>query len=182
MNNNNLPIKFIKNMYKETAVYPKTMYLEWAPFADDMEGPRDVETEFHKKDPLTYIKHKDKDLWLYDIEGKLKWAPLHCDKKGFTFKQPQPFWVEYLKEPTFFLYKIIGFGKTKKKYLSYKETDKGFQLVWKDYIYDARIFSFEPGWNQGYLKERYSNQALAESVRYKYGWIDKDKKQTTQKQ
>jgi hypothetical protein len=88
-----------------------------------------------------YSRHGN-ELWLYEDNNKFVFKKLEYLKNGFSYRQPLLLYTEYLKEPTFILYKNIGFGITKKLFLIYQEKNNFIYLGWTDDIKKATVFSY----------------------------------------
>lgn len=144
-----LSIEFYRDFEKEFFDVPQNAYLNYEPWNFKQKFGTFPEVNFSKKDPTVLIMHKDskekgmdKELWLHEDNNKFTFRKLEQIKNGFDTQPPLILWVEYLKEPTFLLYKIEGIGITKKKYLSYAEVNGYIYMKWNDNMNDASIFSY----------------------------------------
>jgi|AntRauTorckE6833_2_1112554.scaffolds.fasta_scaffold05893_1 hypothetical protein len=147
------PLIFVRDLKKEYFEIPNTVYFPFSPVQKSNKGGKYLEINFRKKDSICYIKHKTKNLWLYYKNGKAIFKPLHCKKTGFYYEQPTVCWIQYLKEPTFMIYKPIGYGKKEVHYLVYNETDKTFNIRWSKFINEGTVFSFNKVIWSTYLSE-----------------------------
>lgn len=152
ININNLSITLMRDYKKEFFNIPQSCYLNFSPIAEP-----NVYTYktilLNKKDPLCYIKHKTKDLWVYEEnDGKLVFKQIHVNNRSLCtdvtnkcstmMEQPKVFWIEYVEEPVFVLYKTFGPGVEKVAYLEYVEINNSIYMHWVyDFTY-ATKFSF----------------------------------------
>jgi len=123
MDVNKLSVLFLRDYRREHFDVPVNAYLNYTPInVINKEGLYPV-TEFARYDAVTLIKHKYKELWVYeDVKGNLFMAPLKCNENGFAELVPVQFYVEYLDEPSFVLYKQPKFGSGLKfRFLKYVE-------------------------------------------------------------
>ncbi len=150
-----LPILLLKDYRQEYFTLPKSQGSNFAPVIniDTYSFPA---VSLIKKDPLCYIKHKTKDLWLYENkDGSLEFKHLQRDYEGFaTFKQPTFFFIDYLEEPTFILYRPVKYGVN---YFLFLVCDLGpgnnMDLYWADKAqYATRFFYNIIEWRE-YLTE-----------------------------
>lgn len=160
MDVDNLSIEFVKSLEREDDSLPRTVYLNYAPFGPNNPNdqsypnrPEYVKAEFRKRDTVAYIKHKTKNLWLYERGGRPIFMPLHCKKYGFYYELPVLCWIEYLREPTFIVYKPVGYGLDRSKYLVYNEEGGKIKLKWVDDLLRATIFNFNPIRRDEYLSQ-----------------------------
>jgi hypothetical protein len=152
-----LGIVFYRDFEVEYFDTPKNAYISFAPFDLKQKYGTYPKTSFRKKDPMTFIVHKDSvdknlkrikegiELFLHEDKetSNFVFRKVRCKINGFDHKQPLLLWVEYLREPTFILYKIKGFGTTKKSYFVYKEFDDRIFMQWTDKIRNATVFSHD---------------------------------------
>ena len=143
MNIDKLSISFFRDFEKEYFITSKAAYLDYSPWDFKREVGTYQIAMFHRKDPMCIIKLKNTDLWLYEINNKFKFTKLKCIKNGFDHEPPIILWIEYLKEPTFLLYKIVGFGIPKKYFLKYIEKDGYIYMKWDEDILKCTIFSYD---------------------------------------
>ena len=150
MNADKLKIEFVRDYEKEYFIAPKTNYLNYYPWDTQYEEGVYPRVMFSKKEPMCIIKQKNKDLWLYNNINKFYFGKLKCIKNGFDILPPQLFWIEYIKDNTFILYKTVKFGITDKYYLVYRETGDKIYMNWTTNIRDATIFSTQNDvrWNE----------------------------------
>jgi hypothetical protein len=140
-------IDLVRDVHKEYVKLPISKYLDHAPITygpkieDD--GGKYLHISLRKKDNLCYIKVKGLDLWLYNIKGKPIFLPLHIKNDQFTFNQPVVCWIEYLREPTFIIYRSLGYGVGKSEYLIHKKVGKKMILSWTPILVDATIFFYD---------------------------------------
>ena len=141
-----LAIVFYRDFEREYFDVSKNSYLDYSPW--DLKQRYGVfpEVNFSKKDPTCMIVQKNspegKELWLYEKNNKFVFQELECIKDGFDTKPPLILWTEYLKEPTFLLYKTEKFGITTKDFLVYKEFNGYIYMGWTQDIKQATPFSY----------------------------------------
>ncbi len=144
-----LAITFYRDFEREYFDVPKNSYLNYSPW--DLKQKYGVfpSVNFSKKDPTAMIVHKNskegRELWLYEKDGNFKFQELECKKNGFDHNPPLLLYTEYIKEPTFMLYKSVGFGVTTKYFLVYAEKDNHIYLGWTKDIKKATVFSYSTG-------------------------------------
>lgn len=112
----------VRDYVPDRLTLPKTMGLPFAPFAEEDKYIYKT-IDLTNSEPLTYLKHRYKDLWLYVENNKPVFKHLQRNYNGFTdYKPPTFFWIEYLEFPSFVLYLQPEFGSSKKiYYLIYTE-------------------------------------------------------------
>ena len=133
-----IKIEFKKHYKKESLDISPSVYYNFYPVVAPYKKIY-KNVEFTRKDALGYIKLRGWDYFLYDNE----FQKVHCDEKGFTHKQPQLVWIQYLREPTFVVYKTIGYANVIMEFLVYKEIDDTIKINWSQNINDATVFHFE---------------------------------------
>lgn len=104
-----------------------------------------------KKDPVTYVKLKDENLWLYENkDGTLRFNHLERFYTGFVpYKNPQVFWLNYIYEQTFIMYKPTGNTVASTKYVYYNDDNGTIVFKWVDNAYEATFFYFgEMEWEE----------------------------------
>jgi len=155
-----LGVVFYRDFEKEYFEAPKNAYLNYEPWDIKQKVGTFPKVHFNRKDPTCMMVYKNgpeklnptegKELWLYEKNNKFVFQELECIKNGFDTKPPLIFWVEYLKEPTFILYKTVGFGITQKFFLVYKETNGYIYMGWTQDIKQATPFSYstDVDWNE----------------------------------
>ncbi len=161
MDVNKVSVVFLRDYKREHFDVPVNAYLDYTPInVINKEGVYPV-TEFSRYDAVTLIKHKYKELWAYeDRKGNLIMVPLSCNGDGFAPFTPVQFYVEYLDEPSFVLYKQPKFGSGLKfKFLKYEErpplvtsNNKGNIIVmsWVDDVKKATPFFHDKiEWSEG---------------------------------
>ncbi len=113
-----------------------------------------VPTNFNQVDFGTFINLKNKDLWLYDtIDHHLYFTtnsiPLGTLRRPEQVsRQPALFYVLYSgplsRDPTFVLYKHVGFGNQELLYLVYAEKNGQPYAKWTQDPFEATIFRYNP--------------------------------------
>jgi hypothetical protein len=143
MNIDKLSIILTRDFKKEYIEFENN-YLKYAPLNKDAEEGHGIyrEIDMIKRDNQCYIKHKYKNLWLYDIEGKAVFLPLHKRKGDFTNRQPTVCWIEYTYTPMFIIYKPTKYGGNNVFLLNYLEKDGKIIVSWKDHISKATMFRY----------------------------------------
>jgi hypothetical protein len=116
-----ISIILVRDYAPDRLTLSKSMPLPFSPFIEqDAYSYKTI--DLTKSEPLTYIKHRYKDLWLYIENGKPIFKPLQRDWSGFTtYKPPTYFWIDYLEFPSFILYQQPIYGDKNIKYLIYSE-------------------------------------------------------------
>jgi hypothetical protein len=120
---NQVSIVLMRDYEKEFFDLPKNMYSDYAPVIE-LNTHRYKSILLEKKDPICYIKHKNKDLWVYEDKNKggFIFKPLQKDTVSFgKYIPPTVFYLEYIGEPIFFLYIPIAMGYTQPRYISYND-------------------------------------------------------------
>jgi len=144
MDVNAINIMFCKDYKKELDVYLKNAYLNYAPINSNINNRLYKKTEFYRKDPITYIKHRRANLWAYQgKDGNLIWDNLQCEKNGFSNKVPQVFYIEYFDNKTFILYINKNFGSDRLLYLKYSENGPTNTIEWTTEIMYATFFHWD---------------------------------------
>jgi hypothetical protein len=147
MDNKKLAIIFYRDFEREYFDVSENAYLDYSPWNRYQKYGAFPKVNFSKKDPICMISHKNsehgKELWLYEKKNKFVFQELECIKNGFDHRPPLQLWTEYLKEPSFILYKIVGFGITKKYYLIYLEKKDYIYLGWTQDVKSATIFLYD---------------------------------------
>lgn len=83
-----------------------------------------AKTELWKAWPLTFMRHRFKDMWLYVEDNKPVFKTIQRDWNGFAkYTPPQNFFIEYLEGPTFILYTEdhMEYGNSDIKFIVYSE-------------------------------------------------------------
>lgn len=147
---NDIKIQFLKDYKKEYNEVLTSKSYQYAPLLNTS-GIYQV-VEFNYKDSNGYIKLKDKDMWLYEIDDNLFFDQI---KQGlYSVKQPLPIWFQYPREREFIVYKLLGYSVeavVKKEYdyqyniayLHYKEINGKIFMKWTKNVNDATKFHFD---------------------------------------
>ncbi len=141
MNIDRLSVEFYRGFEKEFFRPPKNSYLNYKPWDLKQRFGTYPKAMFQKKDPTCFIRLKNTDLWLYEKDNEFKFMKIHMKEDGFDLEQPLLFWVDYLKEPTFLLYKIVGFGIPRNYFLKYNERDGKIVMNWVTDMKNCTVFS-----------------------------------------
>ena len=144
MDIHDLAIEFNRGYKKEYFKIPQNVSAGYSAWDRNQERGAYPPVKFHKKDPITLIRLRDTDLWLYERDNKFMFQPVQWIKYGFATEQPLALWIEYPKERHFILYKTEGFGITKKFFLVYAEHDGDVYLKWTRDISRATLFRHGP--------------------------------------
>ena len=103
---NDLNIEFLKGYKKEYNEIFTNQHYAYSPLLNT-HGVYPV-VEFSYKDPFGYIKKKDSNLWLHEIDGNLLFDEI---KPGlFSERQPLVVWFQYTREREFIVYKHLGYN------------------------------------------------------------------------
>ena len=156
MNINTLSIILVRDIYKEQFILSPGAYHPFSPAKHNLNDIY-LQINHRRKDHLCYIKYKNKDLWLYEKNGKPVFLPLHCKKYGYDYDYPTVYWIEYIKEPTFIMYKPKGYNNPELYYLQYKEDNDKIIVSWEKDIKKATIFSFTPAHNEELVNDNRSS-------------------------
>ena len=144
-----LKIEFLKTYKIEYNEFLLNRLYSYAPLADT-DGSYQ-KTEFMRKDPLTFVKLKGKDVWLHEINNKLFFDKIKSDL--YTTKDPLVLWIEYPRENECYLYTLRGYGQehiikktydklTNIAYLNYKQVGDQIYMNWVDDVNSASKFHF----------------------------------------
>lgn len=152
-----IQIEFYKGFKKECDDIQINLWYNFQPIVKGCFLP---ETFFIRKDSLTYIKLKGKDLWLHKENNKLVFDVIQ-EKEFLSYRQPAFFWIDYASEGSFYLYQFKGHGldaltehvynkESNKRYLHYDENkNKKITVYLSSDKDDATLFEYEPvNWNQ----------------------------------
>lgn len=101
-----LAIEFVKD-FKTDNKHQVNVFNDYGPLLDTSDNY--LPTEFSRRDPVTYIKIKGEDLWLYEKDQQLYFDRIESDL-FYKYRQPYVLWLNYLGENTFILYKQLGYG------------------------------------------------------------------------
>lgn len=143
MDVNNLSILFIRDYRPEYFNVSSTAYLNYHPFVE-LNKPIYKTIHLAKKDALCYIKMKNTEQFVYEKGGKFSFRYLQRDKTGFQdYEPPQPFYLDYLEEPTFILYNHVGVGIQAFNYLIYGERDGKIYMKWTRDSNNATVFKYD---------------------------------------
>ena len=110
-------------------------------------------TEFSRKDPVTYIKIKGRDLWLYEKNQQLYFNKIESNL-FYKYRQPYVLWINYLGNNTFILYKQLGYGlnnvighiydrNTNVIYMNYTQHNNTISIRWTNDIRFATRFVYD---------------------------------------
>ena len=88
-----------------------------------------MSTELSRNDPMTYIKLKNYDIWLYEDGFYAK-----SDKDPFVC------FIMYLGGNTFVIYRHVVFGKDTLLYMEYD--DATLKVKWNTSLNNATVFSY----------------------------------------
>lgn len=149
MDINKLPFLMLRDYKKEEFNIPISSYLNYSPIKKPNTEEYNV-IQPYRQDPLCYIRHVKKDLWVYEINKELKLLPLQRNRDGFVvYKQPEVFYLDYLEHPMFILYKNVSFGNPKVVYLKYTPTTGLPKFEWVDNAAKGTRFLYpEIEWRQ----------------------------------
>jgi hypothetical protein len=119
-------------------------------------------TEFVRKDPITYIKLKDSDNWLYEnvkgvVGGKGMVSELFFDKirmGDYDYLQPLVLWIDYVREGEIVLSKLLGYnaermtktvydGYNNVVYIKYEQQGDKIKFSWVNNINQATKFLYD---------------------------------------
>jgi hypothetical protein len=136
---NDMDIEFKKSYIKSYNEESNTQsYLEYGliPNTNNIFLP----TETNRKDSVTYIKLKDKDLWLHmDDNNKFFFDIIR--KQDFYYRQPLAIWLKYNKGNEMLMFKYFGKGLNRVNdiinegisnimYINYKQKDGKIYMEW----------------------------------------------------
>jgi hypothetical protein len=158
---NDLNIEFLKGYKKEyNEIFTNKNY-RYAPLLNTHNVYPVV--EFSYKDPNGYIKKKDSDLWLHEIDGNLLFD--HLKPGLFTTRQPLVLWFQYTREREFIVYKLLGYNVealVKKTYdhqqniayLNYRQDGDKIFMRWTRNVNAASKWRYDKiKWNEiGWIK------------------------------
>jgi len=154
---NNLNISFVKSFTKHNFIFPENSFKDFTPFYTNHNCKNYDITNFNKKDPLTYLKFKCHNLWLYEnYDGSLGFDFLRRNYNGFSdYIQPLVLFIHYINESNFILYTHRNFGNPNLLYLVYYEITINdyihFIINWSSDYTHATVFNFKSNindWNQ----------------------------------
>ena len=135
-------IILLRDIHKENFKLPPNAYLQYSLTTYNIDKDGYSKLDFEKKDHLCYIKHKHKDLWLYTIDNKPVWKPLHpVHYNKLKINYPTVFWLYYLKETTFVIYEPFTYNSMEVYYIKYDKDNEDISFVTN--IHDATIFSYK---------------------------------------
>lgn len=192
MNINNLSIAFYKSINKEQSnntlnfpfysssfgsaaqtptKVPAGPFDTYDPFNNNCIKNNYVKTNFNNGDFGTYIKLKNRNLWLYDTKDHHLYFTTNDIPLGTlrrpeqVSRQPALFYVLYSGPyspnqsqsvritPTFVLYKHVGFGNQELLYLVYKEINGQPYAKWTQDPFAATIFKYNPIKSSDYITQ-----------------------------
>lgn len=140
-----LKIEFKKSFLKSYNDIPNTQsYILYnlVPNTNDIYLP----TEISRYDSTTYIKLKDKDLWLHtDSNNNFFFDVIR--EEDFYYRQPLVVWFKYNKADEMVMYKYFGKGLSKINdmvnegisnimYINYKQINNDIYMNW---VYDINL-------------------------------------------
>ena len=166
LNINNISITLMRDFEKEYFNLPNNTYLNYSPVTN-IDDYTYKTISLNKKDTLCYIKHKTKELWIYEEDNKLIFKPLQKSNLYTLYKQPTVFFIEYVVEPVFFIYKPLGIGNPNILYLNYN--DNSVLLKWVNTYENATKFMFSElnlEWPE-FITQNFSSPYSIESNRNK---------------
>jgi len=115
--------------------------------------------EFNKNDSTSYIKLKDKDLWLHvDDDNNFFFDIIRME--DFYYRQPLVIWFLHNKDDEIVMYKYFGKGIAKinevtnsgisnMMYINYKQNDNGIMMNWTNDINNGtKIIVEKVQWSQ----------------------------------
>lgn len=136
---NDMDIEFKKSYIKSyNEEYNTQSYIEYGlvPDTNNIFLP----TETNRKDSVTYIKLKGKDLWLHmDDNNKFYFDIIR--KQDFYYRQPLVIWLKYNKGNEMLMFKYFGKGLNRTNdiinegisnmmYIAYKQKDGKIFMEW----------------------------------------------------
>jgi hypothetical protein len=126
---NNLSFIMMISYKKESFDIPQTCYLDYSPVSNPSSSYRTIQPS--RQDPLCYIKSLHNDEWLYESPtNTLKFMPLQQYYSGFIYyKPPAVFYIDYLANNEFVLYKNESFGNQLVLYIRYDPANNSFSWV-----------------------------------------------------
>jgi hypothetical protein len=162
-----LRIEFLKDFRKEYNQIQINKSYNFGPLLNTSDTYQP--TEFSRKDPVTYIRIKGTDLWLYEKNQQLYFDKIEPDL-FYKYRQPYVIWIEYLGKNVFILYKLLGYGlnnimghiydrNSNVVYMNYMQQDDKINITWVDdfrfatrFVYDTLTWN-DFGWIRLYDKE-----------------------------
>lgn len=158
-----MPVQFLRSFEKEYNEIFTNQYYSYDRLLNT-DGAYQL-TEFVRKDPVTYIKMKDKDLWLYeDLNGIVDGdggagivTKLYFDKIQmgyFAKRQPLNLMIDYTREGEIVLYKLLGYnaermyktiydGFTNVVYIKYEQDGEKLNFTWVKNVNQATKFLYD---------------------------------------
>ena len=127
--------------------------------------------EFQRKPPFSYLKIKNKELWLHPdpknsnlfFFDKIRYA-------YFTYRQPFVVWLQYTREGEFIIYRLLGYGLdsvikrvhdklTNIEYLNYNQDNDKINIKWVNDVNLATKFYYKKvKWNEFSWIKLYSKE------------------------
>lgn len=155
-----LPVQFLRTFKKEYNEVFTNKYYNYERLLNT-DGVYQL-TEFVRKDTVTLIKLKDKDVWLYeDVKGMIGGPGmiirLYFDKitmGQYDYNQPLVLSIDYLREGEFVLYKLLGYnaermtktvydGYNNVVYIKYEQQGNKISFSWVDNLEQATKFFYD---------------------------------------
>lgn len=150
-------IEFVKRYTKEYNTNVPNNYHNFERLDSTNGSYRPV--EFTRKDPIGYIKQKNKDIWLFgDDKPYFKGLSFKDTRILFPVERPLVVWFKYTSEISFIVLKYVGTGQDHVIAHQDKMADnvvylyfdnKNQNLIWNNDIKKATVFFFDKvKWNE----------------------------------
>jgi len=158
-----MPVQFLRSHEKEYNEVFSNQYYNFDRLLNT-DGAYQL-TEFTRKDPNTYVKLKDKDMWLYeDMKGVIDGSggagivtKLYFDKitmGDYNYNQPLVLFIDYIREGEIVLYKLLGYnaermyrtiydGYSNVVYIKYEQHGDKIKFSWVNDIQLATKFLYD---------------------------------------
>lgn len=162
MNFSDTSFILVRNIHPEFFHITPSAYFAFSPIHDNLDKGRHLQLNLRRKDSVCYIKHKNKNLWLYERHGKPVFLPLHCNDKGFYYNYPTVYWLQYYGNHSFVLYKQVKYGFHDAKFIKYNINHNNVHsITWKSTPEQATLFLFDKlTWSQWLTQNIVLNQNL----------------------
>nr|QBK88568.1 MAG: hypothetical protein LCMiAC01_02450 [Mimivirus LCMiAC01] len=171
----NTYISLVKDINREYSILSPNSYHPFSPADPHMATGHYSKLNFRKKDNIGYIKHKYNNLWLFDTPTGPVFAP---PQQGDYYKMyPGVYWIEYLNEYTFLIYKPLRYGDKRIFFLKYKHVKDEIHISWEKDLLNATIFTYDyVPWkdflNHGrFSSYKYHLNTKAMSKAYSQNWL-----------